>query len=296
MLTSLLEADSRSGASRARSAGRGLGIILVSFLPYSSLTVPALAAEVYVVRFITSGTLVEPPCKYLRWNDHLLFHNTASQAATVRFLGVSNGPPRADASNLTVPAGRSRSVAGTLLGWNPNGNAVLWVNRLDVPDGVLLASRLEVAVGSGAPCAPASDGRGVGATGLPTFSSLRAPNERQYHLATDIGADATGYAANARINVGIYNAGSMTATATVEVHRGCDERLMESRTTSIPADSILQVLGLSTRTGPGCGSPFTTNLYTTYVIVRVDQPSFSYAVTLSNELPPQIPIGVSLTH
>jgi len=72
---------------------------------------------------------------------------------------------------------------------------------------------------------------------------------------------------------------------------------MDSRTISIPADSIQQVLGLSTRTGIDCpGVPFTTAIYSTYTLVTVDQPSFSYAVTLSNEMPPQIPIGVSLTH
>ena len=284
-------------SGRGRGAKRALGISFVGLLLCAGFAMPALGADVYVVRFITSGPLVEPPCRYLNWNDHLVFHNTTDRDATVRLLGVSNGPRRPEARDLVVPAGRSRSVIGTSLDWHPGSGENPWVNRLDVPVGVLLASRLETRIGVGAPCGPSLDSRGIGATGLPTFSSLRAPNERQYHLATDIGPDATGYAANARINVGIYNAGASAATATIEVHRGCDERLMDSRVVSIPANTMIQALGLSTRTGIDCpGSPYTAATHNTYVIVRVDQPSFSYAVTLSNEVPLQIPIGVSFTH
>ena len=163
-----------------RYAKRASGIPLVGLLLCAGFSMPALGADVYVVRFITSGTLIEPPFKYLRWNDHLVFHNTTDQDAVIRLLGVSNGPRRPEAIDLTVPARRSRSVAGTLFDWHPSSGESPWVNRLDVPLGVLLTSRLEVAVGSGAPCPVASDSRGVGATGFPTFRSLRAANERQF--------------------------------------------------------------------------------------------------------------------
>ncbi|MGH9368128.1 MAG: hypothetical protein ACRD3M_10690 [Thermoanaerobaculia bacterium] len=283
---------------RFRGVASALRALLA--LPFFLSLIPthATAREVYTVRFIASGPLIDPPCRFLNWHDHLLFHNTAAQDAVVRLLGVSNGSRRSEATDLIVPAGRSRSVVGIAQDWYPNTNTEtsLWVNRLDVPDGVLLTSRLQARVSVGSPCPPVSDTRGVGATGLPIFSSLRPPSEPQYHLGTDLGPDATGYAANARINVGIYNAGSSPATATIEVHRGCDERLMDARTVTIPSDSIQQVLALSTRTGIDCpGVPVTTAIYSTYVVVRVDQPSFSYAVTLSNEMPPQIPIGVSFT-
>lgn len=287
------EFDRARQVSRARA--RLIPVVLLAGLLLWSSSAVLRAAEIYVVRFVTSGTLIEPPCKYLSWADHLVFHNTTAEDAVVRLLGVSNGPRRPEARDLIVPAGRSRSVAGTLLDWHPGTGENPWVNRLDLPSGVLVASRLQVSVGSGAPCPVVSDSRGVGATGFPVFRSLRAPNEPQHHFATDIGPDETGYAAHARINVGIYNAGSSSATATIEVHRGCDERLMDSRIVSIPANTMIQALGLTTRTGPGCTGSLTTALYTTYAIVRVDQPSLSYAVTLSNEFPPQIPVGISFT-
>jgi len=94
-----------------------------------------------------------------------------------------------------------------------------------------------------------------------------------------------------RTNVGVFNAGSVAATATVELRRGCDDVLVASRSVAVPPNSIVQLNGLPFAS-EGC-SAIRTAAYETYVVVTVDQPSFSYAITLSNKRPPWIPVSSS---
>ena len=106
----------------------------------------------------------------------------------------------------------------------------------------------------------------------------------QAHLGADLGTDEIGRPADARTNVGIYNGGDTVATATVEVKRNCDGSPIARATATLPPDSVVQLNGLQQQTldaPPGCIESFET-----YVVVTVDQPSFSYVVTLSNEQPP----------
>lgn len=110
------------------------------------------------------------------------------------------------------------------------------------------------------------------------------------HLGTDIGGNGSG-SDDGRTNIGIYNAGGTTARATAELRRACDDTLLEARTASVPPNEILQLNNFSS-VFTGC-SALRAAAYETYVVVTVDQPSFSYAVTLSNQRPPWIPVSSS---
>lgn len=264
----------------------------------------AYAEEVYVVRFQAPGPLVEPPCGYLGWHDHLVFHNSTSQEASIRLLGVSNGNRRNDAIDLPISPGRTSSVSGTALSWNPNTSATLWINRLEVPIGTFMTSRLEATIGVGAPCPISTERRVVVALPFPVFRALTPPNVKQFHLATDVGSDRTGSPANARLNVGIYNASASRANAKIEMRRGCDDSLVASGSMVIEPNTIVQVpnvrawSGRPPDLGSSCsalGTPYRAFDYNLYAIVVVDQPSLSYAVSVSNELPINTPITVSFT-
>ena len=271
------------------------GIAAIVFLALLLWPAHASARQIYVVRFIAAGPIIDPPCGYLHWIDELAFHNTGPAPATIRLTAISNGMQRPDATDLVVPSGRTRTVRGKSQSWNPSDDDVgLWVNQLDVPSLVVMSSRLVVGVSTGLPCPLVAESRHFGATALPVFTDLRPPNQEQYHLATDLGSDRTGHAASARLNVGVYNGGTVAATARIDVHRGCDDAVTESRAVSIPPNAVVQIPGLPHNIGPGCQS-VGTDAWISYVVVTVDQPSFSYVVSLSNELPPKIPIGVAFT-
>jgi hypothetical protein len=190
-------------------------------------------------------------------------------------------------------------VGGTALNWFPDSGAFIWAAHLDVPDGVAITSRLPVFAGIGAPCPPNLDGRIFGALPLPIVRQLVPAGVNQYHLGADLGAGTSGQPANARISVGVYNAGSSEGRASIELRKGCDDLLIDSRSITVPANSLIQVSGLQT-TFTSCQSPQVSEpnapaFSSVYVVVRIDQPSFSYAITASNELPPKIPVGVSFT-
>jgi hypothetical protein len=126
---------------------------------------------------------------------------------------------------------------------------------------------------------------------MPVVRELTPPGVPQVHLATDIGGDVSGVADDGRTNVGVYNASSVLATATVELRRGCDGVLVASRSAAIPPNTIVQLNGFPFAS-QGC-STINTAPYETYVVVTVDQPSFTYAITLSNSRPPFTPVGTS---
>ncbi len=254
-----------------------------------------LGAEAYVIRFASSGGLLKSPCTYVLWRDHLTFHNTKAESATIRLLGVSNGNMTPSPAELVVLAGRTSSQNVILLSsWVPRVDGVppyLWVNRLDVPDGVLVASRAEPAEIMGSPCFPGLSNLVHGSLALPVYRSLVEPNRPQIHLRSDLGSDEFGVAAPSRINVGIYNAGSSEASASIELRRACDDGVVERRVVTIPTNTIQQFFGFTNpRVSCAGGSE---PPYPTYVVVTVNQPSFSYAITLSNEIPPFIPMSLA---
>jgi hypothetical protein len=224
------------------------------------------------------------------WQAELLFHNGTTVPKTVRLLGATAGTNR-PTGQLLIPAGRTlstRTFEGSQLGGDPFG-FVLVVNKLDIPEGVVVSSRADVygpPAGCGIP--PAAMNHSFGSLPLPVIRSLVAPNERQIHLATDLGIYPR------RTNVIIYNAGSSTATARIELRVGCDDSLISERLVAIGPNSVIQVTGLTDEIPERlCSSPGTTP-FTRYVAVTVDQPSFSHATTISNEF--SVPtIGVTVS-
>lgn len=264
------------------------------------------AGDVYVLRFFAGVWPTGIPCEGYFWQDRLMFHNPTASEQRVRFLGVSNGSARLDARDLVLPPGRSVSAVqdsafgggvSTLLNWFPfplmDFDFLLFVDHLDVPAGVAVASRIESHQSSNL-CTPFPNinNKSFGLLSLPVYRSLTPAGMRQYHLGTDLGSDDVGLTNPSRVNIGIYNGGSVPANATIELRRSCDDGLIASRGVRIPGNAILQTAGLvnEVKDGPGCAISL---LPQTYAVVTVDQPSFSYVVTLSNELPPKIPISIS---
>lgn len=76
------------------------------------------------------------------------------------------------------------------------------------------------------------------------------------------------------MNVGIFNAGPETASATIELRRFCDDVVVDSRTLSVPPNTLVQTNGLLTGAdAPGCPPPDPLKRYT---VVTVSQPSLVY--------------------
>jgi hypothetical protein len=161
-----------------------------------------------------------------------------------------------------------------------------------VPTGIVVASRGEV-YGGGAdglplPCNPFLVGTTVfGSFALPVVRQLTPAGIPQFHLASDLGTIAS------RTNVGIYNGATAAAVASIEARRSCDDALIESRTVTIPANSVVQSGGFI-NSPPGCFEGGSTPDHERYVVVRVDQRSFSFVTTIAQDLPPKIAVSATV--
>ena len=112
---------------------------------------------------------------------------------------------------------------------------------------------------------------------------------KKVFLGADLGAEAN------HSNIGVFNGGTETAHAVIEIHQACGDVLLDSRTITVAPNVLVQVNGLAAGLGPadnGC-SPNTPGNWVRYVTVTVDQPSFSYVVVKMDEFtgPPAIPYG-----
>lgn len=127
---------------------------------------------------------------------------------------------------------------------------------------------------------------------LPIVRQLVPAGVPQILLSADLGESEK--FGGRRTNVGIYNAGTSTASAFVELRRGCDDRLLDRRLISVPAKTIIQVAGpsFSPDTVPGC-TALNTTASVNYAVINADQPTFSYIAVLANQLPPITPFTFS---
>jgi hypothetical protein len=157
------------------------------------------AAEVNLVRFLVQPNFSPPPCESIAgWYSQTNFHNSTDTSLTVQFLGVSNGNPAPDPKALTVPAHQTVEVDGrdAGLGWNPVPGTLLWVNRLEVPAGVIVANRVSSTVYDvssntpGLPCVPAVTN--YSGLPLPVVGTLISAGITQYFLGTDLGSEGGG--------------------------------------------------------------------------------------------------------
>ncbi|HEY8134244.1 MAG TPA: hypothetical protein VII12_20365 [Thermoanaerobaculia bacterium] len=242
------------------------------------------AADAYIVRFNAPGRQLGNVA--VQWLDDVLFFNTNDNPATVRILGVSNGSLQPDPPQLSLPPSRVVSInAAPVVNvrWLPTPAPSLWVMHVDIPAGVAVESRDELYVSSGIPeLTPVARGK----VSMPIFKELTPAGKLQIHLGTDLSSPTS------RVNVGIYNAGSESATATIEVRRTCDDFVMDSRVVSIAPNTVVQIIGLSVGSSNTCTSRVTPS-WMRYTIVTVTQPSLTFVSNLNeNLLPAPFEVGV----
>lgn len=241
--------------------------------------------RIFVVRVAAASQITPGLCGGVRWQDNLVFYNSNSFAATVRLLEVTNGGPRPDATpELAVPAGSAINGAGRV-NWSPRTSSPIWVNKLDVADGVAVKSRVE-AHWAGCGGIPPSVAPDFGAFSLPVVHALSPAGTTQVHLGADLGAQLS------NVNVGIYNDGVQNATAEVALRQVCDNTVRETQSVIVPPKTLVQVGGLGS-TGTQCPTPGSEfNAWMRYVTVTLNEPGFSYIVNRSAEIPdfPLIPV------
>ena len=92
-------------------------------------------------------------------------------------------------------------------------------------------------------------------------------------IGTDLGTTA------GRINVAIYNGGTSTAVATIEVRRTCDDSIVTSTVVQVPANAVVQYGPFPT--GADDCSDARTSAYSRYTTITVDQPSATFVSTLT---------------
>jgi len=227
----------------------------------------------------------------MSWHDDLIFHNPTTQEAVVHLLGLSNGGIQAgDRTDVIVPAGRTVSLKDLLPAWEPPEAPLLWVAHFSVPDGILAVSRGGADVECPSPCgAPPNPFPNLGAFSMPIFRSLVPPGKPQIHMGADLGT------LGSRFNTGVYNAGPVAATATVEVFQACDDTLLEARSFSVSTDTAMQFGGLGS-VPTHCPAQTPLNTWLRYARVTVDQPSLSYVVNVADPFPSgfMIPLGVAI--
>src|SRR5436305_7369599 len=213
--------------------------VFAVFFAMLAVSTTAPAADAYFVRFNATGRQTTAGGSIL-WLDDILFYNTTSVPATVRFLGVSNGSAQNDPPPLVLPPQQTLSVNAAQSvtdKWLPVPRlSPLWVLHLDVPAGVIAESRDQYYVLFGIPeLFPAPRGK----VSMPIFRELVPAGSPQVHVGTDLGGN------DARLNVGIYNASQETATATIEIRRACDNTLVDSRVVAVAGNTLLQAGGLA---------------------------------------------------
>ena len=256
----------------------------------------AYASDAYFVRFRTQGRQM-PFGASMIWGDDILFYNTGVAPAVVRFLSVSNGSAQGDVPTLTLPAGQPIFLNATPVAerWRPVPVPPMWVLHLEIPDGVVAESRDKYSLyvpglpGDIPGLWPVSGGK----VSMPIFRELVAAGRPQVQLGTDLGPH------DSRANVGIYNAGADSATATIEVRRTCDSAVVDRRTTTIPANTLVQVGGLNTASSADC-PPNAAEPWARYTVVTVPQPSFTFVSNLNETILPEesgvVPIvGLAVT-
>lgn len=255
-----------------------------------ALSAPKLHADdYYVLEGRAHGGSVLTTTTFLLWSSDVTFFNRGSSAAVVRLLGASNGrPTNANDMEFELPPGRSAALSRIRPDWlydDPSGS--LTVLHVDAPPTVSIESSLYIGTSTSVLCC--ADPEQFGKTRLPVVRTLAAAGDAQVHLSTDLGAIPS------RLNVGVYNSGSVAASAVIQVRQFCDDSVIDSRTVTVPANSVIQAFGFQTtmKSCPdpgGAGSLGRPN--GVYVAVVSDQPGFSFVSALSNADVPTTSISI----
>ena len=266
---------------------------LVFTLVISLLSTTLVAGDIYIVQGSAEGRMFNEVERII-WTTDAVFYNTGSTDAVVTLLDVSNGGLRHPEYPISfaIPPHRTATFEGERARWAPAAFDPLWAVHIDVPASVLVESVLFIGSRNEGPTnvSPRDLPARFGKVRLPSFRALTSPGQPQTHLATYLGAEPD---IPSRINVGVYNGGTVGATAQIEIRRHCDDTVVSSATVSVAAKSVIQVNNFSSNPGRGCPDaspgPGGAGVYT---VVTVDQPSFSFVSNLANTLLPITSISI----
>ncbi len=268
---------------------------LASALGLVLLTARALCGmDVYVVRGSALGPILPDGNTYVLWTTEAYLYNTSTEVRTVTLLG--GGTPGQEHDALMIAPHSSVSLVAVKSLW-PDNSKQLSVLHLDAPPDVLIESVLFIGSLNSPNGPPLTNVFRFGKTRLPVVKALVPAGQPQAHLATSLGracVEPCGPQVSSRLNVSVYNAASVPASAIIEIRQHCDDRLISSRAVTIPAETIIQFGGFDTRT-IDCPSAATTHdgNRLVYTVVTSDQPGFSFVSNLNNEATPTT--GISIT-
>src|SRR5207253_4628586 len=241
--------------------------VAISILVLLAIAYPSHAADAYFMIFNAAGRQ-SVATGHTVWLSQVVLFNTNSVPVEVKMIDI-NGVFHVSPPTLTLPP--QRLTIGLPSGWAGVPTNTLFVLHLDIPAGVIVDSQVQFYFDRQIPeLFPFSLGKAT----MPVFRELVPAGKPQVHIGTDLhGSEPS------RVNVGIYNAGSETASATIEVHIGCDDAIADTRTVSIPPNMLVQTNGLNTGTAT-CGVEGYSNL-ARYTVVTVSQPSLSYVSNIN---------------
>jgi hypothetical protein len=229
------------------------------------------------------------PCGGVVWEQQTLVHNLAGSPATIILAHISNGGPAAHtATQATVQGGGTMDLYS--LFWRPaDPNATIWVTHVELPDSIILESRFGVRLGGpGCLVEPPLPFERLGAFPFQASTSLVPANQPQVHLS--VGVPGTG---PSRVNVGVYNAGAVPATAILDARQTCDDALLDRRTLTVPPDTALEIPDAVNVTTSQCDTAVEPP-FKAYVAVTMDQDGLSWVSSIGNGFPAPIPVNVSL--
>jgi hypothetical protein len=219
---------------------------------------------------------------WINWHDDLIFHNTTDRNLTVRLLSMTGGAGDRT-PELDIPAHKTISLTNLWGMWSP-AIEPLWVVQVDVPSGIVTSSRAGGYSWLGTGGAPPSGVPDLGAFAMPVFRDLVPAGETQYLFGADLGAQA------ARVNVGLYNAGTSDSDFSVEVRSACDDSVLARKVVTLSAGNVVQQ-----SLNPSPTSCLQSNPWSRYVTVTASQPSISYIVNMSTDASclafPKVPYG-----
>jgi hypothetical protein len=240
----------------------------------------SFAGDIYLFQAHSDGPLVynsaDKESQFIEWSTDAFFFNRGAGEAQVKLLDEFDGMA------FTIPPHRSVSLSNVL------PHVVFTFVHASVPDLVIVENALFIGEVPDT-TSPIGPDYKFGKVRLPVFSALSPANQPQVHLATFLGSQPT------RHNVWIYNGGDARATAHIEIHRQCDDAIVDETSVTMEAKTSLVVSGLGSEFH-GCPITVPVQVWTpfsTYTIVTVDQPSLSFVSSLANNEIPKANVSVN---
>ena len=225
---------------------------------------PACARDIYAFRLLALGPVLG--AFQVSYSDNLLFLNTGATPAVVTLLGMSDGSLQAGIPlEIAIAPGQVATLTNGGPPWEPAGVELpaTWFLHLDVPDTVVVTSRVELGRMLLLPPPPSpGDEKAAGVLPLPVFTHLVPAGQVQYHLSADLGTQP------AHVSVAVFNAGTQSASASVSLHDGCTGAVLASMSTTIPPNASRVV-------GPFPSDAPDLQICTNYVTLVEDQPGLS---------------------